>query len=403
MSTITTIRAISSHLYEGRYHQAEIRIGGNYFHNLYIRIPCNTSRSMITLLKSRGLELRFVGFIEPYNETVEELNLVIDNLRLGRSTPVISTRFPITYHYLALLGIQYTFYSFVNVRMQEVPLLFRYGFGDQLLEYFMEKNLYEHVRILLESGYVPSPEFMESLFNKLEFGHMSIILITLPLPWTDEMYYQLAHKIFMIDPEDGQFCMDMYQYFIFYDSAYQPFWDGLKRYIQANPNCDSIHQIVLNFIENNVIDQYVQHFNNIYSSNDGYMITDYNILIFRDPSKYKNPFRRFCRLIRRSPHHIYDPRLFHYWRELCEPENREILRKSMVDNPSIVEYLEYKKLYSPDDSEVNSDLRRLVTGVMSGEFHHSQLPEGNPIRELLKCRNTKSSKKSLKHASVANR
>jgi hypothetical protein len=392
---IDRIKHISGVIYNDNYRRAEMEIGSRCFRGFYIRVPYNTPTSMTNLLESRELKLRFENFSEGYYETGGELKLVADRIRSSNSIPSIPARYSITRHYLRLLGIEYKVTDLNEARMHDIPLLVAEGYGDELLTTPMNNHYYERIRIMIDSGYVPSQELMKSLIPGLLLKRTHIIIITLPLPWTDEIYYQLARLVFKDVAADNPHYIDLYRYFIFFDSAYQPFWDGLKRYIRDHPECKLFHPLVMEFINHKIIPCSIREAYEMYADDDEWMIADYNIPIFRDPLTYKeHPFKRFCRLATESDYHIYDPRLFKYWQELCQPENHEILNKLIDKNPTIAEYLDYRGLYSIIDVESERNLWRLVHGVMTGEFHYTRLPEDHPIRELLKSRNTKSSRKA---------
>jgi hypothetical protein len=384
-SKCSLIIRIRTYLQCGDIHQAEILISDRYFKDAYIDIPCDTPTSMVILLKSRGFKVNLSSFTSGYGESEEELKIVVDNIQLTDPIPTISLRYTITRHYLRLMGIKHKLMNLDNVRMQEIPYLVAEGYGDELIIQLILSHRIRLIRLMYESGY--RIDYTQgnstSEYKILDFlkcygytiGDYMHEVIRFPLGWTDRIYYECSQLFFT----NREFLIKSNSFYIlFYDPAFKPFWEGLKRYIQAYPEVQ-LNPSILEYLHNGIIPHRVQEIHDRSSQNQ----IDYNLI----------SFEKFCELITSRDGNDYDPHFIEYWERLSQPENRELLNKLMNENNSIIEYLDYKKLACLYDLTLECNSWRLLLGVVTGEFHYSQLPEGHPIRELLRSRNTKPAKR----------
>lgn len=362
-----------------------------------VKLPINCETDQLRTVISQAAEDGTTIILhdlesDNYQESWDDLIRIGHNLTLVDQTVTIYSNHSATLRYLDLLNIPYKMEFKPGTLMKDLPLIVNLNSARTAFRYYFNNCMFEHLRIMLESGYVPEVKELSELLREVTEDniHHYIFTWTLPLPWTDELYYREAIR--MVRPRG--YLLGLLQYYcVFYDPTYRPFWDGIRRYINSHPN-HRLPEFMVNYALDGELSDEVKRAYKLMATEDDYPITNYNILLIRDMSNYdRSAMEFFVELASYSNYLAFDSRFANYWQELCE--NPNLLDEVIGNNSLSLQYLDYKNLHNGYDSTCDKHKWKLLELIKSGDIHVDSLADDHPLRVMWIGSQTKSSRYTL--------
>lgn len=272
-------------------------------------------------------------------------------------------------------------------------------------EYFYLRGMIQHLRVLL-TVYTPPIELLDILIDESKSLSTLMIMLTLPIPWTDSQRYRIVFK--------ARSYLN-HQWIIYCDSAYRITLEAIYCHLDIvnyGQYRDWYYPRILRTTINDLNNGKTPKCVKVGRSDALYDYTiasrrsianQYSLLIGHDYLSQEQRMDIFEWLVINDHQLTYcsDPRLIDYHKRLLSDLRDRQVNPAMILHPNVINYLQtielmnidhdYIKMLVNNDRDDDLSNSLIIQAVNQGIIPANILKADNPLNAMMRMRTTKSS------------